>query len=443
MNVNNTKKIPQSNLSFIGKIKSLSSDSFNFLCQMADKPIYQVRVGLETVFFINHPQIAQHILKDNVSNYPKDMFYAMVEDIIGKNLFTTTDMEYWTEHRKLMANLFHQNSVQNMFNDINQITQSYIKTLESQNKIQLNHFCASLTMEVIAKLMFGVHTDTSQINKLADDINYFTHRIIAQRKLWFFLSFIPFLPRLSPKFNRHLKRFNDTLLTVLTESGQAADADNFFTRMQGHLKQENQDPLTSKELISEAALILFAGHETTAAALMWSLVSFSQYPLLRQQIQEEIDTVCNGAELTIEHLMKMPILDKAVKEVLRLYPSFPNVTRTSIKEDTIMGYTIPANANLIMNIAAIHRNPEFWDEPNRFNPDRFDEKLENKHAYIPFLTGPRVCIGQNLALLEIKVMLVNILRHFDLDLSPGDIPKPVQVVSLQSVLPVFMHVKKR
>lgn len=443
MNVNNTKEIPRCKLSFIEKIKNLNEDTFNFFCQMADKPIYQLRVGLETIIFINHPQIAQHILKDNVGNYPKDMFYAMVEDVIGKNLFTTTDMEYWTEHRKLMANLFHPGSVQNMFNDINQITQSYIKTIESQDKIQLNHFCASLTLEIISKLMFGVHVDTSQINKLADDINYFTHRIIAQRKLWFFLSFIPFLPRLSPKFNRHLKRFNETLLALLTESEQGAEADNFFTRMQGHLKRENQDPLTSKELISEAALILFAGHETTAAALMWALVTFSQHPLLRQQIQEEIDTVCNGAELTVEHLMKMPILDKAVKEVLRLYPSFPCVTRTSIKADTIMGYTIPEKANLIINIIGIHRNPEFWDDPNIFNPDRFDGKLENKYAYIPFLTGPRVCIGQNLALLEIKVMLVNILRHFNLDLLPGDIPKPFQVVSLQSASPVFMDVKKR
>ncbi len=432
------KEIPRCNLSLLALIKILNSDSFNFLCTISDVPICQYKLGWKKIVFVNHPYIAEHILKDHIDNYPKDNFYTMIESIIGKNILTTNDRDYWSEHRKLMAGLFHQHTIDNMFDDINRITQNYVHSLQTQKCINVNQFCTSMTLELITKLMFGSNISQLKIDEIATHINFFTHLLVKQHKL----LALPFIPRLSSKFNRHLQEFNNTLMDVMSIS-QGLDKDNFITRMQQHLTQQNQALFSSKELISEAALILFAGYETTATSLMWTLITLSKHPLIRQQLRTEINQVCHGDKLTLTHMMNMPLLDRVVKETLRLYPAFPAVPRVCLKTDEICGYTISEKSMVIINIAGIHRNPEFWHNPDSFEPDRFDSKIAHKYAFLPFLNGPRVCIGLNLALLELKTMLVNLLQNFDFDLLPGTEPKPKHVISLQTQSPVFMSITNR
>lgn len=429
------KIIPQCRLRLLDLFKILNSDSFNFLCSLSDEPVCQYKLGWQKIIFVNDPHIAEHILKDNIANYPKDNFYNMIEHVIGKNILTTNDLDYWNEHRKLMAGLFHHQSIQNMFDDINQTAQNYINVIQAQKRINMNQFCTSMTLEVITKLMFGSNIGQGQIEQLAHHIDYFTNLLVNQRKLWA----LPFIPKLSSKFNRRQKEFNSTLMNIMSNC-QGLDTDNFITRMQQHLNQQNHALFSSKELISEAALILFAGHETTATALMWTLITLSKFPSIRQQIREEINQVCHDGLVTMEHLMKMPLLDHLIKEVLRLYPPFPAVPRVCLQTDEVMGYTIPAKATVILNIAGIHRNPDYWSEPHSFDPERFVEKLPHKFSFLPFLNGPRICIGLNLAMLELKAMLVNLLQNFDLDLLPGEEPQPKHVVSLQTQSPVFMSI---
>jgi|GEM_PF-6896191 len=432
--VHGNKELPQLKLSFSALLKIVNTGSFEFLCKLSDKPVSQFKLGWQKAIFVNHPEIAEHVLKDSVTNYPKDNFYHLIESIIGKNILTTNDLDYWGEHRKLMSGLFHQNSIHTMFADINQTAQHYVNSLQQQKRVNINEFCTEMTLELITKLMFGSHINKEVIHQLATHIDYFTQALVTQHKL----GGLPFIQKMSPNFNRHLKAFNDSMLSILS-TYQESGTDNLLTRMQDHIEQQDRF-FSTEQLLSEAALILFAGHETTATALMWALITLSQFPQVREELKAEIQAVCNGESLTIDNLIEMPFLDQVVKEILRLYPPFPAVPRICREDESVGGYTIPAKAKVIVNIAGIHRNPEFWDDPQLFNPRRFAKKIAHKYAYIPFLNGPRICIGLNLAMLELKAMLVNLLQQFDLDLLPGQIAKPKHVISLQTQSPVYMSI---
>nr|CAD7203223.1 unnamed protein product [Timema douglasi] len=163
---------------------------------------------------------------------------------------------------------------------------------------------------------------------------------------------------------------------------------------------------------------MFEGHDTTTAAVCWSLFLLGLNPLIQDRVQTELDDLFQGStrSVTMKDLQEMKYLEQVIKESLRLYPSVPFIAR-KIDQDVQLGeYTIPAGCTLYIPIYHVHRNPDYFPHPEEFNPDHFEaEKVQTRHpyAYIPFSAGPRNCIGQKFALLEEKTLLASILRQFD------------------------------
>ncbi|XP_028416651.1 cytochrome P450 3A16-like [Dendronephthya gigantea] len=182
--------------------------------------------------------------------------------------------------------------------------------------------------------------------------------------------------------------------------------------------------MDEEELFSQIFIFLFAGHETSAVSMSWMLYFLAQNPDVQKRLRQEVEVTLNEKEECWETYDSMEYLTAVVNESLRLRPSAPVYRRQVIQEDNILGYKIPAGSMVVIPLYALHRKPEYWSDPETFNPERFLEpNMQNnpnhRYAFMPFSSGPRICIGYRFALMEIKVVLSALIRRFSFLMIPG------------------------
>jgi cytochrome P450 len=180
--------------------------------------------------------------------------------------------------------------------------------------------------------------------------------------------------------------------------------------------------------------MILAGHETTANALAWALYLLAKNPAVAQALQDELATVLGGRPPVLADLAQLPLTDQVIKESLRLYPPAPVFTRQPLAATELGGYTIPADAMLVAAPYYLHRDPRFFVEPMRFWPERWAGGLERtlpRCVYFPFGAGPRICIGQQFALLEARLLLAVLCSRFRFTLAPGQTVQEEAAVTLR------------
>ena len=167
----------------------------------------------------------------------------------------------------------------------------------------------------------------------------------------------------------------------------------------------------------EVDMFMFGGHDSTASALSWTLYLIGRHPEVQKKLHTEIDNAPVSENLS-DKIRNMKYLEYVIKESLRLYPPAPFYERFLDKDTRIDGHVLPKGTTRSMDVIGIHTNPEYWDDPLCFNPDRFgDEKFckRNPYTYLPFSTGPRNYIGQKFAMLEEKIFVYFVLSNFQIN----------------------------
>ncbi|XP_015180017.1 PREDICTED: cytochrome P450 4C1-like isoform X3 [Polistes dominula] len=182
----------------------------------------------------------------------------------------------------------------------------------------------------------------------------------------------------------------------------------------------NDNQIDAEGIREEVDTFMFEGHDTTASALTFALSLFAKHKDVQENIRDEVKTIMQEDDnnITISSLKKLSYLERCLKESLRLYPSVHFISRQISHDMQLKHYLIPSGSICEVMINYVHRNPEYWPNPNVFNPDRFlPENVKGRHpySYIPFSAGPRNCIGQKLAMLELKLFVAFILYNFELE----------------------------
>ncbi|XP_043506169.1 cytochrome P450 4C1-like [Polistes fuscatus] len=182
----------------------------------------------------------------------------------------------------------------------------------------------------------------------------------------------------------------------------------------------NGNQIDDEGIQEEVDTFMFEGHDTTAMAIMFALSLFAKHQDVQQRIRDEVNTIMlkDNYNLTIADLQEFSYLDRCIKESLRLYPSVHSIFRTLTHDLALNNYLVPSGAICAVHIYSVHRNPRFWPDPNVFDPDRFlpeNVKGHYPYSYIPFSAGPRNCIGQKYAMLELKLIVAHIVRNFYLE----------------------------
>lgn len=367
------------------------------------------------VFFVNHPDDVKSVIGS--ANYVRTPLLSIS---LGQGLITS-DGAYWHNQRRLAQPMFHAHCMPGFATVVANYMGALLSDWEDSRLCDMPFDIAVqmryVTMQVIMKAMFSIDLDL----KTAEEWDTVFQVVISDTSP-FALALFNQPATVSPTRNKVLKQslgaVNDIVYKLIADRKKLKDQprDLLTLLVNGEYKKQ-EEPLTDLQIRDEVITMLFAGHETTAIAISWTLHLLGKHPDAMQRVVAEIDHELKGEIPSYQDLPRLSELKKVFEESMRLYPPVWVLTRQAKEEDEIAGYRIPAKALVMVSPYTTQRHPDFWNEPTRFDPERFsDEQSAGRHrtAYIPFLSGRHQCLGKPFALMEGQLMLAMLLQRYSI-----------------------------
>jgi cytochrome P450 len=384
-------------------------------------------------YLISHPSGVKRVLQENNKNYTKDVLdYNLLKAALGNGLLTN-EGDSWLTQRRLMQPAFHRQRLagfgEMMVDNTARMLDDRWKRAEHKSRpvdvsVEMHH----LTLQIVGMALFGRDMG-GEVDQVGDALTRSQRRMTEQ----FYMPFVPWWVPTPGHLDFHdgIRKLDEVVYKVIVErrehKGEHHDLlDMLLTARDADTGQGMDD----KQVRDEVLTLMLAGHETTANALTWTWYLLSKNPGAARKMREELDRVLGGRLPTVGDLPNLTYTRMVLDEAMRLFPPAYAITRRAVEEDEIQGYAIPAGATVMVSPYVTHRLPAFWENPEGFDPERFAperDKTRHPYAYFPFGGGPRLCIGNNFALMEGVLILATIGRRYRLDLVPGH---PVEVEPL-------------
>jgi cytochrome P450 len=430
-------------LPLIGNTYAFLQDPLGFLLRMQDRfpRLTTINIFGRTITILMTAEDAKYILQENNRNYHKSEAYKVLATFLGNGLLTS-EGDFWRRQRKLAQPAFYKQRVALMADMMVQETEHLLTEWKEQSAEQprdISQDMLKLTLNIVTKALFS--TDVGQrVDGISDALNEIMH--YADRQLKSFIHIpLKYGTPANVRFIKAVKKVEVVIYGIINnrrsewQTNPEARYDDLLDMLLHTQDEETGETMSDGQLRDEVTTIFMAGHETTANALSWALYTMAQHPEVVEKIRAEYNTVLGEEVPTFEKARELRYTMQVVQEVMRLYPPAWVVGRRALSEDQIGPYTFPKNSYFLVCPYTLHRRPEYWENPEVFNPDRFSEensKNRPTYAYLPFGGGPRLCIGNNFALMEMQLVVALIARDFDIQLiSPNQIVEQDPMVTLR------------
>lgn len=394
-----------------------------------------------------HPDAAEHILSTHQDRYGKPDANKIMSLLVGQGILTS-EGEFWRRQRRLMQPAFHQKQLAALTRLMVECVESFLQELEQKSDrdvVALSVEMSRLTLKIAGLALFsidisGESSRFEQAFRSASD--FIVHKITnpLMEPLW--------MPTARNRHYRTNQRTLDQLVLDIIQSRRSQSSDTFdlLSMLMSVRDEETGEGMSDRQLHDEVLTLLVAGHDTLASSLSWTWYLLGQHPESRTLLQDELHRVLNGNAPTFEQLPKLDYTRRVFDESLRLYPPAWGQARMALEADEMGGYRFPKGASILISTAIIHRHPEFWQQPDEFDPDRFLPELtaqRPKFAYFPFGGGQRICIGKSFALMEATIVLAMIAQRFDLILVSDHPVEPDPKFTLCPKYGIKVKVRKR
>ncbi|MCW1914615.1 cytochrome P450 [Luteolibacter sp. GHJ8] len=387
-------------------------------------------IGSATV--VASPELARQVLADRYSHYiEKGRSYAVLRILMGNGLVTSSG-EFWRGQRKLTQPAFHRRRLDAIFAMMVERSRHFAEELvEAREPVDISPLFSQLTLEIISRAMFSTDVDASagSVGRHVATLNETALRMLRQP--WRF-----FLPRTFPtpftKTEFHARATLDAIVHGIIDRRRQGgeDHDDLLSMFLSACDEETGRGMTNEQLRDEVMTMFVAGHETTANAMCWLLHLIATHPEIEAKLLDEITAA--GDALDTGSLAAYPYTRRVVEESLRLYPTIWSVGRRCTKEDELGGFHIRPGTTLLIPIFHFHWGERWWDEPRKFDPDRFlPDRRPSPEIYFPFGAGPRTCIGNQFALQELVIMIVVFLRRMRFQPVAGFPVEPDALITLR------------
>jgi cytochrome P450 len=422
----------------VGALPKVMKDPLPFLTQAAREYGDVVSLGgfgSQKFYLITHPDDVEMVWKTQHKNYVRGSNFQLIKPLGGDGLFLS-EGEPWRTQRRLLQPAFHVSRLMGMVDTINAsiggMLERWQSELSSGQPFDVEREMMSLLIQVSARTLFGteVASETATIHETIT-----TAFSILQRRV---LSPVPFpwwvpFPR-HVRFNRAVAELDTVIYRLIEQRRRSGIEGSDMLSILLSVRDEAGEPMSDRLIRDQVVTFMVAGHESTGATLSWTLYLLSRYPLVMRRVEAELAEVLGGRTPGFQDLPRLPYLAMVLKEALRLYPPFWLVTRTPVVEVEISGHRIPAGSILMFSPYVTQRRPDFWPNPEAFDPERFlPERSEGRpqFAWYPFGGGPRVCIGNRLAEMQATLVLASVLQRYDLHAVPGRPVEPAATLSLR------------
>ncbi len=383
-------------------------------------------------YVLGSPMLAQHVLVTNVKNYVKQTrAYEMLRMVLGNGL-VTSEGDFWKRQRRIAQPAFHRERLAGFGLVMTRAANEMVGRWELGVPFDFATEMMRCTLRVVGETLLSadVMSQADHVGAaLTDALEHLIHRTLHP------LSAPDWVPTgRNRRFHRALETLDGVVLGLIAErrKGQGPTGDLLAMLMESK-DPETGEGMTDAQLRDEAMTIFLAGHETTANNLAWTMMLVGQAPEVERRLLAEASEVLGTGTPSMESVHRLPYGTNVIKESLRLYPPVWSLGRRVVEEEVVDGWRFPKDALLFVSPWAIHRLPEFWPEPLKFNPDRWNvEDPRRQHgSYLPFSMGQRKCIGDSFAMMEAQLIFTTVLQRVHLELVPGQDFEPEPVITLR------------
>lgn len=332
---------------------------------------------------------------------------------LTSGLFSMNDDRHRTQ-RRLIQPAFHKKRLDGYRDTMAAFTGDLLDRMRPGEARDVCLDMQALTLSIANRTLFGL-TPSPGVLSLGEQIQDVVRRSMSPASL------VPLNLPMSPR--RRLieaaARTEEGLRAVIASARRSpAGGDDILSTLLA-TRDEDGAELSEDELIGQLFLLFFAGHDTTKNAIAWTLFLLSQHPTIARDVVDELESVLRGDPPSVDQLGALPLIERVIKESLRLFTPAPFTGRITATSAVLGGHEIPAGTEIFVSPYCTHRDPSIYPAPLRFDPRRWETRSPSPHEYVPFGAGARMCIGAGFAMMEIKIVLSMLLQRFTFELPPG------------------------
>nr|WP_042186642.1 cytochrome P450 [Kibdelosporangium sp. MJ126-NF4]CEL17426.1 cytochrome P450 [Kibdelosporangium sp. MJ126-NF4]CTQ91347.1 cytochrome P450 [Kibdelosporangium sp. MJ126-NF4] len=394
--------------------------------------------GKRKMMLVTHPDYIKHVLEDRQPNYPKDpLSVGKFVPFVGQGLFTSNG-DFHFRQRRLAQPAFRGARIGQFAPVMVSSTSEQIRQWPSGSTMDITSEMMRLALTIVMRTLFGADV-SARAGEIAAAVRTCNAYVNTQLQRFIELPPLPTRPR--RRFLAARKLLDEFVYGLI--ASRKPGGDDLLSLLLGARDEKTGERMSPRQIRDEVVTIFLGGYETTALSLVWTFALLSRHPEVEQRARAEIADVIGDRDPTSDDLPRLGYLRAVFSEALRLYPSVWTLSRSPIEDDVIGGYDIPRGAQVFISPYLVHRHPEFWDNPEAFDPSRFTEGVKRpRYAYIPFSRGPRLCPGSSIALLEAPLVIARILQDYRLTVAPGHLCEPTSNVFLYPRGGMPMRVEK-
>jgi cytochrome P450 len=390
-------------------------------------PTFSVHFGgVKPSVVSTDPVVVEHVLRSNRENYEKSEIQVerMVE-FQGKGLVNSHG-EAWMRQRKLLAQGFKANHLTKLLpmqRDVLQELMSGFDRDVRRGPVDVHQQMVRFTLRLVGKSLFGRSMGDDELEQIGDTISeiqaFILRQIVQPWKIpWFRLTGVA-------EKHQRLRRDGDSIVLkhIQARLKQGIGENDFLRILLETPYHDTNQPMSEVLVLIESLQLLVAGNETSSNALTWIFYLLARNPQYILEIRDEVAAVIGDGAIDYRNLHQLEGTVRVIDEALRLYPPFWMIDRIALADDEVAGVRIPAGAMVIPYIYGTHRNPAHWRDAEAFDPRRFESaRIKERHpfAYFPFGGGPRICIGSNLAMMQMLMIVVAFVRKYDFALAKNE-----------------------
>ena len=410
----------------LGNVGKFYADPLYYIQNASEEvgDIFKLSSPFVDIITITNPEHIKHVLQNNNKNYHKGLSYRRVKPLIGEGLLTSED-DFWRQQRRLAQPAFYKARLERLFEIMQETVQDFIAEWKEKykdgDKVNFSIEMNRLALLIVSNALFQSDVK-AEMQIITENLEQALKRAMERiQKPWLLPMWIPTPENLKEQKVLHLMK--DVIRKIIVKrKSEDKSYDDLLDMLLHAQDEESGVKMTEKQLMDEVTTIFMAGHETTANALAYAFYLLNKHPEANQKLYKEGTEMLANEGLNFGNSRNLTYTKQVIQETLRMYPPAWVISRLSLAEDTIGDYKIPPRTNVLINIFTMHHLEKYWEEPEQFKPERFEEEAfskVHKFVYFPFGGGPRLCIGEQFAWLEMILAITHINQAFSFEAVEG------------------------
>jgi cytochrome P450 len=386
-----------------GSLRAFRRDPLRFLEKLSEDcgPLGYFRAGHQHIYFANDPSLVEEVLVTQNSAFIKSRILQRAKALLGEGLLTNEGASHLRQ-RRLVQPAFHRQRLMGYAETMAELALRARERWKDGEEMDIDREMMRLTLAIVGRTLFSadVEDEAPMVGEAMNALLETMPLLMLPGSQYFHLLPLPAMRR----FKQAGEMLDRTIYRIIEERRRSGEdtGDLLSMLLLATDAEGDGQGMTDRQVRDETLTLFLAGHETTATALTWTWYLLAQNPEVERKMQAEVDAALGGRAPGFADLPALPYCEHVLAESMRLYPPAWGIGRMATREVELGGYNVPPGSIVLVSPYIMQRRAEYWQEPDRFWPERWDapEKGRPKFAYFPFGGGPRICVGERFAWME-------------------------------------------